>query len=161
MENDLMEQAYREYAQTVYRFLLTKTGNADLAEELTQETFFQAVKSCGRFNGSCKISTWLIAIAKNVLLSNGKKIQNEPLPEEAALSGNAVLPSAEDTVLGKMNGIALMRRLHVLPVPMREVMYLRLSGDLSFRDIGEILDRTENWARVTYFRGKEKLLEEG
>ena len=63
-----MEEIYQEYARTVFKYLLSKTHDEDLAEELTQETFYQALKSIDRFDESCKISTWLCAIAKNQLL---------------------------------------------------------------------------------------------
>ena len=68
-----MDEIYREHAQTVYRYLLSKTGNPDVSEEITQETFYLAVKGIDRFDGSCKISTWLIAIAKNALSSWRRK----------------------------------------------------------------------------------------
>ena len=62
-----MEEVYRAHAQTVYRYLLSRTGDPDVSEELTQETFYQAVKSANKFNGSCAVVTWLCAIAKNKL----------------------------------------------------------------------------------------------
>lgn len=60
-----IEEIYQNHAQTVYKYLLSLTHQADLAEELTQETFYQAIRSIDRFDGSCKITTWLCAIAKN------------------------------------------------------------------------------------------------
>ena len=68
-----MDEVYREYARVVFGFLLTRTRNEDLAEELTQETFFQAIRSSDRFDESCKVSTWLCGIAKNVLLTYRQK----------------------------------------------------------------------------------------
>lgn len=56
--------------------------------------------------------------------------------------------------------LEILKLLHGLEEPMREVMYLRLIGNLTFRQIGEIVDRSENWARVTYYRGKEKIVKE-
>ena len=53
---------YREYANTVKRFLVSLSGNFDLAEDLTQETFYQAYKSIHRYNGKCKMSVWLCQI---------------------------------------------------------------------------------------------------
>ena len=53
-----------------------------------------------------------------------------------------------------------MKAMHVCPEPFREVMYLRIFGNLSFREIGEIMGKTENWARVTFYRGKEKMRKE-
>lgn len=151
-----MEEVYRAHSRMVYRYLLSLTRDASLAEELTQETFYQAVKSISRFDESCAVSTWLCGIAKHVLLTERRK---HPLTEELDDS----LPAAaapENEVLGKAGQVALLQKLHLIGGDMREVLYLRLLGDLSFAEIGEILDRTENWARVTYYRGKEKLKKE-
>lgn len=151
-----MEEIYRAHSQTVLRYLLSLTHDSSLAEELTQETFYQAVKSIERFDGKCQMTTWLCAIAKNVLLSERRRHPaTQPLDELSAAED-----SPETTVLARTSQVELLRQLHLLDGEMREVMYLRLLGELNFRDIGEILGRTENWARVTYYRGKEKLKKE-
>ena len=148
-----MEAIYQEYATTVYKYLLSKSRDEDMAEELTQETFYQALRSIERFDGSCKLSTWLCAIAKNQLLSYRRK--HPPLEEldHAEISQE----SAENQVLSGIERVELLKRLHLCPEPFREILYLRIFGDLSFKEIGEIVGRTENWARVTFYRGKEKL----
>jgi RNA polymerase sigma-70 factor (ECF subfamily) len=148
-----MEEIYQQYAKVVYGFLLTKTHDSYIAEELTQETFFQAIRSIDRFDGSCKVSTWLCAIARNVLLAYHRK---NPTAEELPDSIGS-RPSSEEEVLGEMNRLDLIRLIHRLPEPSREVVYLRVFGDLSFANIGEIHGKSENWARVTFFRAKEKL----
>lgn len=148
-----MDEVYRDYADLVYRFLLAKTGNESIAEELTQETFYQAVKSSDRFDGSCKVSTWLCAIAKNQLYSYFRKNRRHEDIDDVELT----TPSAEDVCLDAQQKVALMKALHAVPEPYREVLYLRLFGNLSFREIGEIMEKTENWARVTFYRGKEKI----
>ncbi len=151
-----MDEIYREHARTVYRYLLSRTGDPDISEEITQETFYLAVKEIDRFDGTCKISTWLIAIAKNALSSwRRKNPETEPIENAAA-----VTVSAEDVVNSEQGQIEIMKAIRSLPDEAREVMYMRLLGDLSFRQIGEIMQRTENWARVTYFRGREKLKKE-
>ncbi|MED9905327.1 MAG: sigma-70 family RNA polymerase sigma factor [Lachnospiraceae bacterium] len=154
---DSMEQIYKMHAQTVYGFLLSRTGNPDLAEELTQETFYRAVKSIGRFKGDSSVSTWLCGIAKKLMYEQVRKEKKQEsldaggeIPDNAALEG-AVL---------KWDSMEVVRLLHNLEEPMREVMYLRLIGNLSFAQIGEIMERSENWARVTFYRGKEKILKE-
>ncbi len=154
-----MDEIYRRHAKAVYAFLLAKTADSMLAEELTQETFYQAVKSIGSFKGESSVSTWLIGIANNVLrgyFRKQKKQAEEELPKtEIAARGGT---STEDIVLRSMDTISLMQAMHRLPEPYREVLHLRLTADLSFKKIGQIMERTENWARVTYYRGKEKLL---
>lgn len=151
-----IDEIYRAYSQTVYRFLLSLTHDADISEELTQETFYQAIKSINRYDGSCKITTWLCGIAKNVLSDYRRK---HP-PTDALENLAETSASAEDTALSNAGQVELMRRLHLLGDDMREVMYMRLLGGLSFREIGDIMSRTENWARVTYYRAREKLKKE-
>ncbi|MCI5869924.1 MAG: sigma-70 family RNA polymerase sigma factor [Dorea sp.] len=148
-----MDEIYQKYARTVYKYLLSRTQNEALAEELTQETFYQAIQSIDRFEGKCKLSTWLCAIAKHQLLSYQRK---HPLQDNLEETSSSV-ESAEDKVLGSMNYVELMKRLHLCPEPFREILYMRIFGNLSFKEIGEIMGQTENWARVTYYRGKEKL----
>ncbi len=147
------EEIYNRYAETVYKFLLSKTGDHHLAEELTQETFYQAIKNINRFDGKSQISTWLCAIAKNQLSSYRKK--HPDFLELSELSDYA--ESAEDTVISAQNKVELFKMLHHCPEPYREIMYLRIYGTLSFKEIGEIMNQSETWARVNYYRGKEKL----
>lgn len=149
-----MEKIYREYAQTVYRYLLSRCGDPDTAEELTQETFYQAVRSAGKFNGSCSVVTWLCAIAKNKLSEYFRK-KNRELPIDD--DNERTVTSAETEILASESRVELMRALRQLDSDVREVIYMRLFGELSFREIGEVVGRSENWARVTYYRGKERL----
>ena len=151
-----MEEIYQSYALTVYKYLLSLCKSEDIAEELTQETFYQAIKSINRYDGSCHISTWLCAIAKNQLLSYRRK---HPITESAEDIGT-VTDSAEEEAVAYENRIELLRLLHLCEEPYREIMYLRIFGSLSFKEIGDILGKTENWARVTFYRGKEKLRKE-
>ena len=151
-----MDEIYQKYAQTVYRFILSKTGDSDVAEELTQESFFQAIRSIDRYDESCKISTWLCAIAKNVLLTYMRKHPGHETLEDLAIP----VDSAEKDVVQAAERVELFKKLHDVEEPYREVIYLRVFGGLSFREIGEIHKKTENWARVTFYRGKEKLRKE-
>lgn len=151
-----MEQVYRQHARTVYKFLLAQCRDEHLAEELTQETFYQAVRSADRFDGSCKVSVWLCQIAKHLWYQHLRKqkrkspVSPEDLPE-------VPVPSAEEGLLEREGRMDLLRLVHELPEPAREVVYLRAFGGLSFREIGDVVGRTETWARVTFYRCKEKL----
>lgn len=151
-----MREVYRQHAQTVYKFLLAKTRDEHLAEELTQETFYQAVKSVDRFDGTCKVSVWLCQIAKHLWYQSLRKQKREtPLsPEDMP---EAPGPSAEERLLEQEGRMDLLRLVHGLPEPAREVVYLRAFGGLSFREIGDVCGKTETWARVTFYRSKEKL----
>ena len=154
-----MEAVYRRHAQSVYKFLLSQCHSAQMAEELTQETFYQAVRSIDRFDGGCKVSVWLCQIAKHLWYQQLRKARRETeLPEETALPP---LPSAEDEAVGRAGQVELLRQIHSLPEPGREVVYLRAFGGLSFREIGEVLWKSENWARVTFYRSKERLRQGG
>ena len=152
---DDMNAIYRQHAQTVYKFLLSQTRDPSLAEELTQETFYQAIRSIDRFDGTCKVSVWLCQIARHLWYQQLRKQKREvPLPEEGI---DVPLPSAEESLLDRAGQLELLRQVHGLPEPYREVVYLRAFGSLSFREIGDVLGKTETWARVTFYRGKEKL----
>lgn len=157
-----MEKLYRDYFQTVFKYLFCMTHDADLSEELAQETFYQAIKTYDNFRGDCKVSTWLCQIAKHLLFKEQdkrKRYASNPVDEISAS-----LPAKENvegSVLANESKVALYQRLQSLDEKTREVMYLRLTGELSFREIGEILKRNETWARVTFYRGKQKLVKEG
>ena len=155
-----MEQLYKKHSLMIYAFLLSKTEDPDIAEELTQETFYQAVKSLSSFKGQSSASTWLCGIANNVWLVHlRKQRKDKDLMAADTNSDEVKYSSAEDVFLKKSDSIALLKALHRVKEPMREVLYLRLMGCLSFREIGQIMGQSENWARVTFYRGKTKLIE--
>lgn len=159
---ETMEEIYRAHARTVYKFLLSLCHDPETAEELTQETFYQAVRSADRFDGSCKVSTWLCQIAKHLWYQHLRRRKREsPLPEDGGEDLVPPAPSAEAEVLAQTGRVELLRRVHGLPEPYREVVYLRSFGGLSFREIGDVLGKTETWARVTFYRGKERVKEGG
>lgn len=148
-----LDDIYQQYAQRVYKYLVSLTGDEDIAEELLQETFYQAIKNIHKYDGSCKITTWLCAIAKNQLLVYRRK---HPITEEYDTDSQHT-PSTEDQVIQSASKVDLLKRIHEFDEPYREILYLRLFGELSFREIGEMFGKTENWARVTFYRSKEKL----
>ena len=148
-----MSRLYQQHAQTVYKFLLAQCRDAHLAEELTQETFYQAIRSVDRFNGSCKVSVWLCQIAKPLWYQHLRKHRREA----AEGPPETVLPSAEEETLAQEGQLELLRKIHALSPDAREVVYLRSFGGLSFREIGDVCGRTETWARVTFYRSKELL----
>lgn len=156
MNKKEIEEMYNENLQTVYKFLYSQTNNVSLAEELTQETFYQAIKGIDKFRGECSISVWLCQIAKNLWykeLSKRKKRGEDLMYESIASNINV-----EQECIDKVEKVELFRLMHKLDPITKEVMYLRLSGDLKFSEIADILEKTENWARVTYYRGKQKLM---
>ena len=128
-----------------------------LAEELMQETFFQAVQSINSFNGDSSILTWLCGIAKNIWLKY-LRTHHDNLSLDENLTGQIETPEGSEVVLWEQKQV--LKLIHGLAEPMREVMYLRLVSNLSFAEIGEIVNKSETWARVTFFRGKQIIVKE-
>ncbi|MCR5135188.1 MAG: sigma-70 family RNA polymerase sigma factor [Clostridiales bacterium] len=155
-----MDDVYREYSNMIFRYLLTLCGDEHLAEELTQETFYQAVRSADRYDGTCKVTTWLCAIAKNKWKEHLRRHPSTVPLEESLLETGPGVAGAEDAFLSRTGEIEVHKAIHRLADPVREVVQLRLLGGLSFREIAEVMDRTEEWARVTYYRGKLSLRKE-
>ena len=154
-----MDEIYKQYAKTVYKFLMSRTRNEELAEELTQETFFQAIRSIGKYDYSCSISTWLCAIAKTKYL---EYIRKHPDYDEINEADNPAFASSmiEADYIKNLERVDILKKLHSLPEPFKEIMYLRIFGTLSFAEIGKIMEKSENWARVNFYRGKERLRKE-
>lgn len=156
-----LEKLYRDYFETVYKYLFSITGSADLSEELTQETFYQAMKTYDSFRGDAKVSVWLCQIAKHLWYKEYKRSSSHTSDSLADLSD--LIPSessVEQKVVESDAKLKMYQKLQKLDEKTREVMYLRLTGELSFREIGEILEKNETWARVTFYRGKQKIMRE-
>ena len=150
-----MDSIYREYSGRVTAYRMRLSGSEEIARELTQETFYQAVRSINRFNGESSVSTWLCGIARHLyydLLRRKKPV--EPLPED--------LPEPDDfteKIILKDQAMETHRLLHKLEEPYREVFTLRAFCDLGHAQIAELFGKTESWSRVTYHRARHLLLE--
>lgn len=155
---ELYEDLYQEYSKIVYHFLLSLCHDAQLAEELTQETFLQAFLSLERFDNSCKVSVWLSQIAKHLFYQYLRKNGREVPTEQSRMPEERTAGSVEQTAIAKLELMDVLKDMQKLAPQMREVIYLRVMGQLSFKEIGEIMGRSENWARVTFYRGKEQIL---
>jgi len=152
-----LDSIYKEYAEIVYKFLLSLCHEEDTAEELVQETFYQAVKSAHKFDGSCKVTTWLCQIAKYLWyqeLDRRKRKGTACLTEETVINE----PLLEEKVCLKEDIMEVFRRVHILDEVSKEVFFLRITGAFSFREIGDIFQKNENWARVTFYRAKQKIM---
>ena len=154
-----MEKIYKEYFETVNKYLFCLTHNNDISEELTQETFYKAVKSINTYKGECKVSVWLCQIAKNLWYDECRKNKKIVDTKEGDLFNIKSQDIVEEQVMANDEKISLYKKMQLLDDKTREVMYLRITGELSFKDIGIIMNKTENWARVTFYRGKGKLKE--
>lgn len=152
-----LDAAYREHAQTVYRFLMSLCYEDETAKELTQETFYQAVRCANKYDGTCKVSTWLCQIAKHLWykeLKRKEKKGTKTLDEN--LVSDRKLPDEELCI--REEKMELFRKVHVLDETAKEVVLLRVTGAFSFREIGELFGKNENWARVTFYRAKQKIV---
>ena len=157
MQVDSFDQIYQAYFDPVYRYALSLSGNADLAEEITQETFFKAMRSLDQFQGKSSLKSWLCAIAKNVWLSEQRKKKAQPIDEAIPLADPSVGP--EEAIMRQDDSMRIHRLLHHLEEPYREVFTLRTLGQLSYRDIGELFGKSENWACVVYHRACARIRE--
>ena len=152
------EAIFKDFTPIVFRFLLSLCGDESLAEELTSETFYQAYLHIGKFRGDCKIETWLCQIAKNALYKEQKR--------RGRFTQGNYLESVEtdnnffEVIANKEQAMQIHKHLHLLNEPYREVFMLRVFGDLSFKEIADICDKSESWAKVTFYRAKDKLIED-
>lgn len=141
-----LETMYQNYARKVYGYLLSLCGQPDLAEDLMQETFLKAAERIHTFHGESSLSTWLCSIARNLFYDEMRRSKKEYQPEELLLS-----------YLQEKRDLSLFHYLHELEDPYREVLILRIFCTLSFREIGEVFSKSENWARVVFFRARARL----
>ncbi len=149
------ESVYRTYFRDVELYLRAICKDELLAEELTEQVFFQALKALPKFRGDCDIRTWLCGIGRNCYLSYLRKQKpTEPIDE---LNIPDPRISVEEQVMDKHHALAVHRILHDLPEPYKEVFSLRVFSQLSFEDIGSLFGRTANWACVTYHRARQKI----
>lgn len=153
-----MDELYQQYSQIVFQFLYARCHDKSLAEDLMQETFLRAIESLDSYDKSCKLSTWLCQIAKHLLYQHWSKTNRARLEEL-----DETLESAHNTeqhALARVELADVWEKLQTLPPDTRKTVELRVLGGLSYREIGRVLGKSENWARVTFYRAKLILTEE-
>lgn len=151
-------EIYIEYFSDVYKYVLSLCRNENIAEEVTQETFFKAMKHIDQFNGNCKLYVWLCQIAKNTYFSLAQK-QKRIAPEMDADYPDMSF-DIEKNYLDKEEAKLLHILLHQLNEPYKEIFTLRVFGDLPFSQIGELFGKSDSWARLISYRAKKQLQEE-
>lgn len=155
-----MEEIYKKHSNLVYRYLYSLCSDSNLAEELTQETFYKAIKGIDKFHNECQISTWLCKIAKNIWIDYLKKKKDIiSIDEDNYIESLITDNTFENDIEDKNNVMQLYKSIHKLDDSTREVFYLRINGELSFKEIGEIMNKSEEWARIVFYRGKIKIKE--
>ncbi|ADY55482.1 RNA polymerase, sigma-24 subunit, ECF subfamily [Syntrophobotulus glycolicus DSM 8271] len=150
-------EIYSEYFSDVYKYVLILCHSEAIAEEVTQETFFKALRQIDQFNGSCKLSVWLCQIAKNTYFSLSKKRKLTVPDLDADLP--AITSGLEDHFFDQEAARQLHVLLHRLNEPYKEVFTLRVFGELPFSQIGELFGKTDSWARLIFYRAKKQLQE--
>ena len=156
-----MDTIYRKYGEIIYKYVFCLTGNENITEEIVQETFLVAVKDINKFRGDCKISTWLCQISKYIWYKKlKKKKQNEEISLEVLQDTIFIEDSIEENFCAKEKKIQVLKKMQDFDEDTKNVMYLRIFGNLEYNEIAEIMNKTSNWARVVFFRGKQKLKEE-
>ncbi|MFD2046565.1 RNA polymerase sigma factor [Ornithinibacillus salinisoli] len=156
---DEFKQLYIKYEKQIYKYLFYLSGDKFIAEELTQETFFQAFKTIHRFKGRSKISTWLFQIAKFTYYSYLKKNKKVEWVTDTDTFENEILNKETPEVIyeKKEESIYVLHALKKLKQPQQEIIILRFYNELSFKEIGEIFNQSDTWARVNFYRAKNKL----
>ena len=149
------ETIYRTYFRDVELYLRAICRDEHLAEELTEQVFFQALKALPKFRGDCDIRTWLCSMARNSYISHLRK--TKPTEDITEIQIPDPKQAVEEQIADKQQALAIHRILHEMPEPYKEVFSLRIFGQLSFEDIGALFGRTANWACVTYHRARQKI----
>lgn len=150
-------EIYEKYSTDLYSFIIKLCGNEQLAKDIMQDTMLRAFTHFDQYNGKCNIKTWLCTIAKNVYFDHLRKSESRNTSLDTA--ENAAVDSFEQSLTDSDTTIRIHHLLHELDEPYRKVLLLRIFAELKFSDIGSVFGKSENWAGVTYYRGKQKLIE--
>lgn len=150
------DDIYKKYYSSLNKYLIALTKNEELAEELTQETFFKALKNINKYDEKYKMFTWLCEIGKNTYYSLYKKNRRYEALDDSVLDDASEII---DKIIDSETNQEILRLVHSLDEPYKEVFTLRTFGELSFKEISDIFTKTESWARIVYYRSKLKIKE--
>lgn len=157
MTNSEFEEIYKQYFDLVFRYSVKLTKDKHLAEEITSDTFFKAMGAIDKFQGDCKIYSWLCQIAKNTYYSHLRKTNGKSFVDMVDEQADTAQTPIEDLIVQGDSVMEVYAALHLLEEPFKEIFMLRTMGELSFKQIGNVFGKTENWACVTYHRAKKKI----
>lgn len=153
------EDMYQRFFKDVYLFVFSISKDRQIAEDITQETFFKALKEIKNFRGDCSVKSWLCQIAKNLYISQTRKKSMISLEDMDAVPNQISATNIEQEYIQKEDKLSVYKVLHFLDEPYKEIFLLRTLGDLSFKEIADVFHKTESWARVTYHRARLKIQE--
>lgn len=153
------EELYQQQAKKLYYYLYGMCHNSTVAEDIVQTTFLKAIEKINTYKANAKLSTWLFQIAKNEYLDYLRKNKNSRLEQADVVDkSDETTISILDQVIEQETTKTIQKYVMELAEPYRQVMLLRVYGECSYKEIGEMFDKTETWARVTYFRAKETVV---
>jgi len=149
------EDIYQEHFPGVFRYVYSLCRDEHLAEELTQETFYKAMERMDAFRGETRLFVWLCQIAKNTYFTYLRKQKRQVSPE--GLDHIPQDTDLEEAFFDRETAQTLLRLLHELTEPYKEVFTLRVYGQLPFSQIGQLFGKTDSWARLIYYRAKQEI----
>jgi RNA polymerase sigma-70 factor, ECF subfamily len=167
-EHDLMQRAQagdrpacavlvEHYWERLYRWLFHLSHDRHAAEDLTQETFLKAFASLRSFKAGTNLQAWLFRIAHNSFLNQRRagRRARQTFPADMAAAGEG--PAEE--AMSRETLQLLARAVGRLPTDFRAAFLLRVEEKLSFREMADVLETTEETARWRVFKARQKLME--
>ena len=150
------EIVYKKYYKYVKQYAVSLCFDELLAEEITQEAFIKAFENYKSFKGDCRVESWICRIAHNIFVSMKRKPANENIDNCLFLVSDN---DSHSEVERKEQSKAILKILMTLSSPYKDVFYMRAVGEMPFDVIAEVFEKTESWARVTYYRAKKEIIE--
>ena len=151
------EDMYQRFFKDVYLFVFSISKDRQIAEDITQETFFKALKEIKNFRGDCSVKSWLCQIAKNLYISQMRKKRMISFEDMQVVPNQISATNIEQEYIQKENTLSVYKVLHLLEEPYKEIFLLRTLGELEFKEIADVFHKTESWVRVTYHRARLKI----
>ena len=151
------DQIYNDYFQDVFYYLRSLSSNQEVAEDLTQDTFVKAMKSLDKYDGRKDIRAWLFTIAKNAFMDRCRKEKRYAMEQQPDILVTSE-PSFVEKIMDQADAFQVHKILHEMSEPYKEVFSLRTFGEVPFEQIGILFGKSASWARVTYYRAKQKIL---
>ena len=156
----VFDEIYEKYGQRLYRFLLSLTGDEHQAEEMMQETFYQAFLHIEQFEGRSSIYTWLCQIGKNAWYKECRRRKRFEVKEELGEREHSFFKSPEEEAIQKEDFLRIQRAVYHLKQPYQDVFIMHVYGEIELVEIARLHGKSESWARVTYYRAKQMILQE-
>ncbi len=156
-----MDIIYRKYYKDVLLFAKSLSGSMDVAEDIAQNTFYKAVKNIHKFRGDCDIRIWLCKIARNDYMNylrKQKRLKNDVDVEQMINNVQDDSVNLLGHVEDKESAKEIKEILEILEEPYKSVFSMKVIQDLPYTMIAKTFNKTESWARVTYYRAKSKII---